>query len=116
MGGSEPEGLLILWTSADREVALNMVLMYGLNSRLHDWWPEVTLLIWGPSQTLTVDDEEVRARVVEMREAGVRLAACRACAENLGMVDRLKDLGVEVFYAGQFLADWLHSGRPLLAL
>jgi hypothetical protein len=116
MGGSEPEGLLILWTSADREVALNMALMYGLNSRLKDWWPEVTLLIWGPSQKLVLADEEVRARVAEMSSAGVRLLACRACAENLGVVDRLKELGVKVFYAGQFLTDWIKSGRPVLAL
>lgn len=116
MAGPGPEGLLILWTSADREVALNMALMYGLNSMLNDWWSEVTLLIWGPSQTLVVEDGEVRDRVAEMSSAGVRLVACRRCAENLGVVDRLRELGVEVFFAGQFLTDWVKSGRPLLAL
>jgi len=116
MGGPGAEGLLILWTSADRDAALNMTLMYGLNSMVKEWWDKVTLLIWGPSQTLVVEDEEVRGRVAEMGSAGVRLAACRACAENLGVVDQLKELGVEVFYTGQFLTDWIKSGKPVLAL
>lgn len=116
MAAPEPDGLLILWTSADREVALNMALMYGLNSVLHGWWPEVTLLIWGPSQTLAAEDEEVRERLGEMASAGGRLVACRACAENLGVADRLRELGVKVFYSGEFLTDWLQSGRPVLAL
>lgn len=116
MAAPEPDGLLILWTGADREAALNMALMYGLNSALNDWWPAVTLLIWGPSQTLATEDGEVQERLAEMRAAGVRLVACRACAENLGAADRLRELGVKVFYAGQFLTDWLKSGKPVLAL
>ncbi|MFH1330123.1 MAG: DsrE family protein [Actinomycetota bacterium] len=108
--------LLILWTSGDRETALNMALMYGLNARLKDWWQEVTLLIWGASQSLAVEDAEVREKVAEMTYAGVRVTACRKCAENLGLKDRLTEMGCEVFYAGEFLTDWLKSGRPILTV
>jgi hypothetical protein len=116
MGDPDTGSLLILWTGGDREAALNMILMYGLNSRLMGWWQEVTLLIWGPSQSLVVEDTEVQEKVSEMRRAGVRVAACRKCAENLGVADRLTELGCEVFYTGEFLTDWLKSGRPILAL
>lgn len=37
MSGNEDE-LIILWTSGDKEVALNMVFMYALNSKLNKWW------------------------------------------------------------------------------
>lgn len=30
--------LVILWTSGDREVALKMVFMYGLNAKVKGWW------------------------------------------------------------------------------
>ena len=44
---SSEEGLLVLWTTADRETALHMVFMYTANARRHGWWPQVTLLVWG---------------------------------------------------------------------
>ena len=111
---SEP--LLILWTGGDRHTALNMTLMYGLNAKLNDWWGEVTLLVWGASQSLLAEDTEVQEAVEEMKHAGVRVVACRRCAENLGVADRLEGLGCEVFFTGEFLTDWLRSGRPLLTL
>ncbi len=110
------ESLLILWTSGDRHTALNMALMYGLNAVLKDWWTDVTLLVWGASQSLLAEDIEVQEKVEEMRYAGVRVVACQSCAENLGLAGQLKGLGCEVFFTGEFLTDWLGSGRPLLTV
>jgi hypothetical protein len=111
-----PSSLLVLWTSGDRETALHMALMYGLNAKLHDWWDEVTLLIWGASQTLVVEDPEVRDKVAEMGYAGVRVTACRKCAETLGLKGQLTEMGCEVFYVGEFLTDWLKSGKAILTI
>lgn len=41
--------LVVLWTSQDREVAMNMVFMYTKNSKLKGWWENVRLIICGPS-------------------------------------------------------------------
>lgn len=43
------EHLIILWTSGDREVAMEMVFMYALNSKRNSWWDDITLIIWGRS-------------------------------------------------------------------
>jgi hypothetical protein len=93
-----------------------MTLLYGLNAMLHDWWAEVTLLVWGASQALLAQDVEVQEKVAEMGYAGVRVVACQRCAENLGLADQLTKLGCEVFPTGQLLTDWIKSGRPLLTL
>ena len=113
---ASPSSLLVLWTTGERESALQMALMYGLNAKLHDWWDEVTLLIWGASQSLVVEDAEVKDKVAEMGYAGVRVVACRKCAENLGLKDQLTELGCEVFYVGELLTDWLKSGRAILTV
>jgi hypothetical protein len=111
-----PSSLLVLWTTGDRITALDMALMYGLNAKVKDWWDEVTVLIWGASQTLAVEDPEVRDKVAELGYAGVRVVACRKCAENLGLQDQLTEMGCEVFYVGEFLTDWLKSGRTILTV
>ncbi|MHB1355551.1 MAG: DsrE family protein [Anaerolineae bacterium] len=111
-----PSRLLVLWTSGEKETALNMVLMYTTNAKLHAWWDEVVLLVWGAASRLAAEDADVQARIVAARQAGVRVIACLACAKNMGVVEALKSQGIEVFYTGQFLSDWLKSGDKVLSV
>ena len=46
----------------------------------------------------------------------MEVIACRRCAELLDRVDALKALGVKVFYTGEYLTDWLKSGKRLLSI
>jgi hypothetical protein len=111
----QPDKLLVVWTSADREVALNMVLMYTSNAQRHQWWKQVTLLIWGPSQRLVLQDEEIREKIHTMQQTGVRLIACKACADSYGFSAALTDLGIEVFGTGPTLTDWLKSSNRVIS-
>jgi hypothetical protein len=108
--------LLIVWTTGDKDVALNMVFMYTINSKLHDWWKDVVLLIWGSSTMLSARDKEIQERIAAAQKEGVRVIACKRCAENLHVVQELERLGIEVFYTGQFLTDWLKSGERILTV
>jgi hypothetical protein len=108
--------LLIVWTSGDRDVALNMVFMYAINSKLQGWWKDVVLLIWGSSTRLSAQDKEIQERIASAQKEGVRVIACKRCAENLHVVEELERLGIEVFYTGEFLTDWLKSGERILTI
>jgi hypothetical protein len=114
---SDPNKKLnILWTSADREVALNMVFMYALNSRLHGWWDEVSLIVWGPSARLLHRDDGLRAELEKMQQAGVEILACQACAARDRRADELRRLGVEVVDKGQPLTDLLQADAKLIVV
>jgi hypothetical protein len=112
----KPSKLLILWTNGDQDVFLHMVSMYAINSLLRTWWEEVVLLIWGSSTRRISEDEVMQARLKEVQEAGVRVIACIRCAENLGVVEKLQALGIEVFTTGSFLTEWLKSGEKILTI
>ena len=114
MSSEETRDLLIVWTSADRDIALKMVFMYAANARKHGWWDGVSLLVWGPSQKLLVEDAELRDKVAETMERGVRVVACKACADSYPVTKALEALGVEVFYTGEFLTDWIQSERSVI--
>jgi hypothetical protein len=101
--------LLVVWTSGDREVALKMVFMYTANAKKHGWWEEVNLLVWGPSQKLLAEDEDLQGELAEMLDLGVWVGACKACADSYPVTEELEQLGVEVFYSGEFLTDWIRS-------
>ena len=106
------EKMVIIWTSADKEVAMNMVLMYALNSRKFKWWDDITLVAWGPSQNLLLKDKDVREAVDQVREAGVVVKACRGCAERYGNAEALKKAGIIVEYID--LTRYVKEGRHVL--
>ena len=108
------DDLLVVWTCTERETIENMVFLYTLNSRLKEWWSSVTLLIWGASARLAAEDTSIQEQLALMNEAGVRVIACKKCAENMGVAEKLEALGIEVFYTGQFLTDWIKSGKAQL--
>ncbi|MFH0848371.1 MAG: DsrE family protein [archaeon] len=101
--------LVVLWTSGNREVALKMVFMYTLNSKLKEWWKEVTLIVWGPSSKLLSMDTDLQVSLSKMKEAGVRLMACKRCADMYGVSGDLERLGLEVKYMGEPLTQFLKT-------
>jgi hypothetical protein len=109
---SKPDHLVVLWSSGDREVALKMAFMYTLNSKRFKWgFKNVTLLVWGPSSKLLTQDKELQEHVAEMQEEGVQVLACKKCADQYGVSDRLRQMGIEVKYMGKQLTDYLRDDR-----
>lgn len=108
--------LTILWTDGDVETSLFMVLMYATNSMLHQWWEGVTVVLWGAPARLAAENEDVRQKIRMARHAGVRFEACIACAEQLGVAERLQELGITLRGWGNPLSELLQSGAPLLTV
>jgi len=113
---TDKKTLVVLWTSGDREVALKMVFMYTLNAKLRGWWEEVILVVWGPSAKLLTEDKELQASIAKMREAGVVLEACKACADQYEVSPGLEAMGIDVKYMGTPLTEYLKEDRAVLAL
>lgn len=110
------EKLVVLWTSGDRDVALKMVFMYTYNASTprFGWWKDITLIVWGPSSKLLSEDKELQDYVKKMKKAGIRLEACKACADMYGVSDKLAALGVDVKYMGDVLTSYIKEGRHVL--
>lgn len=107
--GADADRLAVVWTSGDPDVAHRMTLMYTHGAQRRDWFDEVRLIIWGPSQRLLIGDKDIQAKIAEMREAGVHVQACLACANLYGVADELRALDIEVKYMGEPLSDHIKS-------
>ncbi len=101
------EKLLVVWSSGDREVALRMILMYTRNAKKYDWWKEIQLLIWGPSARLLATDEELQAYIHNMKNEGILITACKACADSYSVSDKLLKMGIDVEYVGEKFTGFL---------
>ena len=88
--------LMVVWTSADPDVADKVCLMYTHAAKKYGWFADVHLVVWGPSQRLLVGDPTIQAKVKAMQGDGVVVEACVACANQLGLADQIRELGYEV--------------------
>ena len=107
--------LLIVWTSGDPEVAHKMVFMYAYNAQKNGWWDQVTLLVWGPSAMLSSEDEKIQESLKKMKDEGMELLACKGCADQYGVSEKLSELGITVKYTGTYLTDFIKSGKKVIS-
>lgn len=105
--GGDKDQLVVVWTSGDVEVAIKMVYMYTYNAKKYGWWKDITFVIWGPSSKLLSENTELQDYIKKMKEEGIVLEACKACADMYGVSDKLTKLGVDVKYMGQVLTDYI---------
>ena len=106
----QPTGkLMVVWTSADPDVADKVCLMYTHAAKAYGWFDEVTLVVWGPSQRLLIGDPTIQAKVKAMQEDGIVVQACVACARKLELVEPLEALGVDVKGMGVPLTEALKN-------
>lgn len=108
--------LAVLWTSGDPEVAEKMAFMYTLNAKKQAWFDEVVLIIWGPSAKLASENKMIQDYLKKMRDAGVKLEACYACASMYNVQDKLSEMGVDVKGMGVPLSNYLKEGWQTLSL
>jgi hypothetical protein len=113
---STGDDLVILWTSGDRDVAEKMVFMYAFNAKKHGWFDNITMIVWGPSAKLLSEDDDLQDQLTKIREQGVTIKACKACADMYMVAPNLEELDIEVIYMGKELTDYLKGDFELLTI
>jgi hypothetical protein len=110
----EASKLLIVWTSGDKDVAQNMVFMYTTNAKEQGWWDNIRFLIWGASTKLLSKNKNLQKGILKMKELGIEVYACKACADIYGVAQKLQKLGITVKYTGEDLTNWVKGGWTTL--
>ena len=106
--------LVVVWSSGDPEVAQKMVFMYTYNAKKNGWWKDVTFIVWGPSAKLASENKEIAEALVKMKEIGIVMEACKACADQYECSPGLENLGIDVKYMGVALTNYIKEGRKVI--
>lgn len=108
--------LNVLWTNADEITSEKMVLMYTINSIKYRWWDEITLIIWGSPAALVSENEKIQELIQYAIRSGINVTACKACADQLNVTEKLISLGIEVKYWGEGLTEIIQSNEKLITI
>jgi len=106
--------LLIVWSSADEEVAKKLILLYGSVMLPRGYWDEATIMIWGPSAKLLAENEDLQERVKAVMQTGVKFNVCVVCSDDYGVTDRLNELGVDPIHTGEMLTNALQNDYKVI--
>jgi len=112
--GDNSNKLAVLWTSSDPDVADKVCFMYTYNAKKQKWFDEVVLIVWGPSAKLLAENKPLQDYIKKMKEAGIRVEACIACAKMYGVDQTLKGFGIDVKGMGTPLTGYLKDGWNVL--
>ena len=113
---SKSNNLFILWTNADIITSDKMVMMYATNSMLHQWWDEVTVIIWGATAQLVAENAMIQEKIKLAQHAGVNFTACKACSDQLSVSEKLVELNIEVIYWGEGLTEIIKENEKLITV
>ena len=108
--------LHILWTNGDPVTSQFMVMMYATNSMIRQWRDNVTVILWGAPAKLAVENETIRECIKVAQNVGVRFSACISCARQLGVIEELEALDIEVKPWGEPLTELMQNGSQLLTV
>ena len=112
--GNDKE-LVVLWTTAEKDVFTKMVGLYVYNAKKNGWFENITFIIWGPSAKLLAEDEEVQDWLKKFKKEGVKLEACIWCTNQYGVTEDLKKMGVDVRGMGVSLTEYIKdSGKEIV--
>lgn len=106
--------LVIIWTTADKETASQVVLEYPLNAKINGWIESVKVYVWGPSVQLLASDKDIQNLVKGLTDAGVSVEVSESSIEKYGLTQRFKELGLDVNYLGKSLTSQLAEGSAVL--
>ena len=111
MGNSD---LHILWTNDNPVTSQLMVLFYATNSLTNRLWESVNVILWGASVKMVVENEMIQEEIKTAQHVGVKFTACTSCARRLGAVERLEELGIEIFPWTEPFTDLVKNGEKLI--
>ncbi len=106
--------LNVLWTTAEKDVAMRMIFIYLMDAKSMGWYDEITLIIWGPSARLVAEDKQVQQELDFLMQSGVEVIACQGCTEAYKVTEDLRALGIDVKFMGEPLTRVLHSDDRLV--
>ena len=93
-----------------------MISMYALNGKKNKWWNEIEIIIWGAPANLAANNNEIQELIKILIDNGVKISACRACADELDVTEELKNLNIEVKYWGEPLTEIIKDNKNLITI
>ncbi len=101
---------VLIWLASGDRSKLMPGLLWGLNAKRLGWVDTVKVVVFGESEKLLKDDDELYSLVHEIEGT----TFCKKVAEKEGMLEELEKKGAKVVYVGEPIAEAIKDGYTVL--
>ena len=101
---------VLIWLASGDRSKLMPGIAWGLNAQRRGWVDEVRLIVFGDSERTVMEDEELFTMVQAVQ--GTQF--CRFVAEKENSVEQLEEMGADVAYVGEPIAEAIREGFIVL--
>ena len=101
---------VLVWLYSGEKEKLWPGLMFAKRATENRWLEDVKVVVFGEAEKLYLEDNEMREFLKDI--PGVLF--CKRYAENTGIYDALKSLGVDIIYVGEYIAGLIKEGYQVL--
>lgn len=106
--------LNILWTTDSADTAMLFINEYANDALSYKWWKKVRVILWGASIRLIQNNTFLQVNIMQMVNKGVEVVASKKCAADVGAVELLESLEVDVKYMGKELTEIMKDNAQYL--
>ena len=107
--------IFIILASGDKDVALEVALLYPYTLAKEKYLDEVKVILFGPSEKLVARNKNVQKRIKKLQGMGVAISACKYCSDRMGVSEKLERLGITVEYVSPKIAQMIKDGWASLS-
>lgn len=75
-----------------------------------------TNIIWGAATKLVAENKDIQEKIKVALYVGVKVSACKSCAEELGVTESIEALGIDLKYWDEDLTKVLQQEETLLTI
>ena len=84
-------------------------LMYAKNAIENNWLEDIKVIFFGPSESLMVNDEDIRNYAIKIADKSECLA-CKYISDKEEISSEIEELGVGIEYVGSIISDLIEKG------
>lgn len=101
---------VLIWLASGEKAKLMPGILWGLNATRNNWVDEVRFVIFGDSERLIMNDDELFSMVSEVRGT----MYCKHVAEAEGIEAGLEEKGAYLVNVGQPIAEAIKDGFTVI--
>ena len=101
--------LIVIISTAEVEKA-RTGMMYAVNALLHGWMEDVKIFIFGPAESLILEDIDLQERLQTYHDLGHESIACKYLSDEEGTSSKIEEIGVTVAYVGESISNLIKEG------
>ena len=103
----EAEGVNLLWTADGRDVFTERIVPYSHKYLDCKSGKELTLIVWGPAVKVLAEHDQLQNKLASMIDKGLKVKTSRFLADQHGITEQMKAIGVEVEKTNKVLTETL---------